>query len=164
MKMYLVIIILIILVVVFGYIFFHYADILLSPVTQQPPAQAGIPESQVCFGQQCFSVQLAKTSAEQEKGLMFVKQLDQNSGMLFIFNKESIYSFWMKNTLIPLDMIWMDGNNKVVYIADSVQPCKTVICPIIMPKGPAKYVLEINSGISKNLGIKVGDVAQINIK
>lgn len=131
------------IIVCVGYLFFH-------------------PENKVCFNQNCFSVELAKTEAEREKGLMNRKQLDKNSGMLFIFNKEGIYPFWMKDTLIPLDMIWIDGNSVVVFIAKNVQPCKSLICPIMNPKIGAKYVLEVNAGISKELGIKVGDTAKLS--
>ena len=158
MKIYLEIILLIIAVIAFGYLFFYSADILLSPNTPQST------ENQVCFDTQCFSVKLAKTNAEREKGLMNVAQLDANSGMLFIFDKEDFYPFWMKNTLIPLDMIWIDGSKKVVFIGRNVQPCKTFICPITNPLAKAIYVLEINGGIADKSGIKVGDSAEIKIK
>ena len=91
-------------------------------------------------------------------------ELDANKGMLFIFNNEGVYQFWMKNTLIPLDMIWMDGNNKIVFMAQNIQPCKTMICPNINPLVNANYVLEINSGVSQKIGIKVGDTANIILK
>ena len=86
--------------------------------------------SSVCFGNPpaggCFQVELARTESERDQGLMYRKELDKNKGMLFIFDKEGIYPFWMKNTLIPLDMIWIDSNNKIVFIAQNVQPCKTL--------------------------------------
>jgi len=157
MKMYLEIILLIILVIAFGYLFFHYADILLSKKNQQAAT------NQVCFGKNCFSVELAKTTAEQEKGLMDRTELDKNKGMLFIFNTEGVYSFWMKSTLIPLDMIWIGANKKVVFIARNVQPCKTLICPTINPLVNAKYVLEINAGLALEKRIKVNDIATIGI-
>lgn len=158
MKIYLEIILLIIAVIAFGYLFFYSANILLSPNTTQST------ENQVCFGINCFSVKLAKTNAEREKGLMNVMQLDANSGMLFIFDQEGFYPFWMKNTLIPLDMIWIDGNNKVVFIGQNVQPCKTFICPITNPNTKAKYVLEINGGVAEKDGIKIGDSIELKIK
>ena len=118
-------------IIILGYLFFHSANILLSPTTQQSSNNV------VCFGSNCFSVELAKTNAERELGLMNRKELDSNKGMLFIFEKDGIYPFWMKNTLIPLDMIWIDGNYQIVFIAKNVQPCKTLICPVISPSGPA---------------------------
>ena len=63
---------------------------------------------EVCLKEKCFSVELAKTSAEQAKGLMFRENLSIDKGMLFIFEKEEIYPFWMKDHLIPLDIIGID--------------------------------------------------------
>ena len=154
-RIYFEILLLIILVIAFGYIFFHSTNVLLAPSTLQSS------QNKVCFGANCFSVELAKTDAEREKGLMYRTSLDENKGMLFIFNTESIYPFWMKNTLIPLDMVWIGANNKIVFIAQNVQPCKTLICPITMPLAKAKYVLEINAGVSQKIGIKVGDSSVI---
>jgi len=155
MNVYLKILFTIIVVAAAGYVIFYLADVLLAKKTPQNQ------NNQVCFKQNCFAVELAKNYAEQEKGLMNRTQLDSNKGMLFIFNSEGVYPFWMKNTLIPLDMIWMDANNKIVFIAQNVQPCKTLICPVTTPTGKAKYVLEINAGISSDIGLKVGDVATI---
>ena len=95
---------------------------------------------------------------------MYRTELDKDKGMLFIFDKEGIYPFWMKNTLIPLDMIWIDSSNKVVFISQNVQPCKSLICPVIIPSASAKYVLEINAGICEELGLKIGDEVEIKIK
>jgi uncharacterized membrane protein (UPF0127 family) len=158
MRIYFEILFLIFAVVTFGYLFFHSANILLAPATQQSL------QNQVCFGQQCFSVELAKTEAEREKGLMNRTQLDKNAGMFFIFDKEGVYPFWMKNTLIPLDIIWIGAFNKVVFISQNVQPCKSLICPMINPSARAKYVLEINAGVVKNFGIKTGDEVKLNIR
>src|ERR1035437_263623 len=99
MKMSFEIFLVVIAIVILIYLSFHYAQILFAPVTLQSPANS------VCFKQNCFSVELAKTSAEQERGLMYRTELDKDKGMLFIFYNEGIYPFWMKNTLIPLDMI-----------------------------------------------------------
>ncbi len=79
--------------------------------TIQPSASAR-PGSvdQVCFKNKCFVVELAQTIAEQSRGLMFRDHLDSNKGMLFVFDSSAIYNFWMKNTEIPLDIIWLDKN------------------------------------------------------
>ena len=155
--MYLEILLLIIVIAAIGYLLFYLADTLFSPATIQNSG------NQVCFGSHCFFVKLAKTTAEKEKGLMFVKQLDKNSGMLFIFDKEGAYPFWMKNTLIALDIIWIDSGGKVVFISQGAQPCKNIICPQINTSIKAKYVLEINAGISEEIGLKVGDELKLNI-
>ena len=156
--MFLGIILLIIAAFILFYLSFYFLKRHLAQATLQNP------ENQVCFGSNCFFVEIAKTDAEREQGLMNRNELDKNKGMLFIFDKEGNYPFWMKNTLIPLDMIWLDANQKVVFIKDGAQPCKTLICPVIIPSGNAQYVLEINSGVAKNLGIKIGDMMELKIK
>ena len=111
----------------------------------------------VCFGENCFDVELSQNSIEIAKGLMFQKSLEQNKGMLFLFNKSAKYSFWMKNTYIPLDIIWLNKDKKVVFISENNQPCKWYYCSSIKPTENAKYVLEVNSGIVKKIGLKIGD-------
>jgi len=125
-----------------------------------------VKQGSVCVNNFCFQVKIAKTPQELVNGLMFRKSLEQNKGMLFIFEKEDNYPFWMKNTLIPLDIIWINSNSKVVFISES-QPCppaqtgQSSICPSINPFADAKYVLEINAGLSKKIGLKLGDTVII---
>ncbi|NOZ44319.1 MAG: DUF192 domain-containing protein [bacterium] len=64
--------------------------------------------SKICFSGDCIMIEIANTPEQRAKGLMFRTQLEEDAGMLFIFEKELPYAFWMKNTLIPLDMIWLD--------------------------------------------------------
>lgn len=111
----------------------------------------------VCFKEHCFDVQLAQNNVERTKGLMFQKSLEQNKGMLFLFDKEVKHSFWMKNTFISLDIIWINQNNKIVFISENNQPCKWYDCPSIKPIADARYVLEVNSGIVKKIELKIGD-------
>ena len=120
-------------------------------------------QGRVCFKNNCFEVELSITNEEQMLGLMFRKSLGKNKGMLFVFEKEGGSSFWMKNTLIPLDIIWINENKEVVFISENTQPCKEDSCFSIAPDKKAKYVLEINAGISKEIGLKVGDRLEINI-
>src|SRR4030067_404571 len=94
------------------------------------PAQG---QGTVCFGQDCFSVELALTPEQQARGLMNRTHMDQDGGMLFVFPQGGIYPFWMKDTLIPLDMVWMDSQGKVVFIKESAQPCSPVVCPSVNP-------------------------------
>jgi hypothetical protein len=120
-------------------------------------------QNRVCFKDNCFDVELAITDEEQMRGLMFRNYLDPKRGMLFVFGGESESSFWMKNTLIPLDIIWINENKEVVFISENTQPCKEDFCPTINPNQKAKYVLEINAGISKEIGLKVGDELEISL-
>lgn len=114
-------------------------------------------ENEVCFKNNCFKVELAQNLEERNLGLMFRENMDSDKGMLFIFDEEGEYPFWMKNTLIPLDIIWMDENKEIVFINENFQPCKEDPCPTINPNQNAKYVLEINAGISKEIDLNIGD-------
>jgi len=119
--------------------------------------------SEVCFTGGCFAVEVADTPEERQQGLMFRESLAPGSGMLFDFGKEGEYAFWMKNTLIPLDMIWMNGTGQVVFIARDVQPCKSDPCPSIFPASRARYVLEVSAGTAERLGLRIGDSAAIDL-
>jgi len=113
--------------------------------------------SKVCFGAKCFYVELAVTSEERSLGLMFREHLDPDKGMLFIYKDEGVHYFWMKNTLIPLDMIWINGNREVISISKDVQPCEISQCPLIGSEQKVQYVLELNAGSSDKIGLAIGD-------
>jgi len=125
--------------------------------------QKKIKQSEVCFGEHCFSVELAKTKIAQAKGLMFRREMGENKGMLFIFGEDEARSFWMKNTLIPLDIIFCNKNKEVVSIAKNVQPCQAEICESVKPKEKAKYVLELNANIADKINLKIGDKLNFNL-
>ena len=119
-------------------------------------------DKKVCFEENCFFVELSKTQNEKAEGLMFRESLGQDKGMLFIYDEEGKYSFWMKNTLIPLDIIWINSEKEVVHIQHNAQPCIEE-CGILSPEGNTKFVLEINGGMSNRLNI--GDkIKFINIE
>ena len=122
----------------------------------------------VCFNNynnSCFNVEIADNKEEREKGLMFRENLPENNGMLFVFPQEDRYGFWMKNTLIPLDIIWFNENKKIVYIKENAQPCLNFNddCESFIPDKEARYVLEVNAGAIERYGIKVGDEVRIKI-
>ena len=123
-----------------------------------PPKQ----ESKVCINQNCFNIEIAKTNSQREKGLMYRLSLDQNKGTLFIFPSSNIYSFWMKNTLIPLDIIWIAENKTIVHIHEDATPCNET-CLSIVPPSPSLYVLEINAGLTKALNLSIGDFVDLEI-
>ncbi len=120
-------------------------------------------EGEVCFKNNCFKVELAVTPEEQEQGLMFRKNLNQDEGMLFVFKEEGEHSFWMKNTLIPLDIIWINQNKEVVFISENTQPCSENHCVSINPDKKAQYVLELKGGRVRDIGLKIGDKMDIKI-
>jgi uncharacterized membrane protein (UPF0127 family) len=108
----------------------------------------------VKIGTKVFIVEVARTKAEQEKGLMYRSGLGAGKGMLFVFETVGIHLFWMKDTLIPLDIIWVSQDERIIYIQSMAQPHDKTI---LDPKVPAKYVLEINGGLAERYHFKVGD-------
>lgn len=111
-----------------------------------------------------FNVEIADTNAERARGLMFRKRLGQNRGMLFIFEDDSVRNFWMKNTLIPLDMIFVDSEGKVVSIQKNVPPCVDgTSCPVYSSGAGARYVLEINAGLAQIHAIQPGTRMDIQV-
>jgi hypothetical protein len=107
-----------------------------------------------------FSVTIAKTQAEREKGLSGKDQLPQDEGMLFLFDKPDYYEFWMKDMKFPLDMIFIN-DNKVVDIFPEVSDKNQTIKE--KSRQPADKVLEINSGITKKYGFKIGDSVKTSL-
>ena len=97
-----------------------------------------------------------------QQGLMHREQLPENQGMLFIFETQQQHAFWMKNTLIPLDMIWLNEDLEVVYIQTAI-PCEEEPCTIYAPDTDALYTLEINAGLAEQNNITLGTKATLNI-
>jgi uncharacterized membrane protein (UPF0127 family) len=116
----------------------------------------------VCFKSSCVRVELAADEPSRARGLMNRQALGQDDGMLFVFDTEGIYPFWMKNTLIPLDMIWMDTKGRVVNI-EHAQPCMMDPCPDYNPMRKAKYVLEVNGRYTITHEVNIGDESDIRI-
>lgn len=104
-----------------------------------------------------ISVELANTDTKRARGLMFRNRLEKDEGMLFIFDDERRHSFWMKNTYIPLDIIWLNSKKEVVHIEHSAPPCKENPCPTYSTDQPALYVLELNGGWSIEHNLNIGD-------
>lgn len=100
-----------------------------------------------------FYVERAVTPEEQSRGLMFRKRLDQKKGMLFVFDREEIRSFWMRNTFIPLDMIFIDSSLTVVSVHRGAKPLDETV---IESRFPARYVLEVNAGRAEECLINPG--------
>lgn len=92
------------------------------------------------------AIEVAADDSTREQGLMFRDRLPEDRGMVFIFPTAGEYAFWMKNTLIPLDMVWLDEQLKVVHVAHDVPPCKADPCPSYPPNAVARYVVELQAG------------------
>ena len=122
-----------------------------------------IDKNEACINNTCFEIEIRDTKEERAKGLMNIEELDEKKGMLFVFDDSSIYSFWMKNTLIELDIIWINENLEIVWIAKNVNPCEEDPCPSYNPQENAKYVLEINAGLSEKYGVKIDDKVELKL-
>jgi len=100
-----------------------------------------------------LNVEIASNDEERQKGLMYRKELGENEGMLFVFEKDKILSFWMKNTSIPLSIAFLDKNGRVIDIYDmkpfSLEPVVSTL--------KCRYALEVNRGFFNKCGLKVGD-------
>lgn len=101
-------------------------------------------------------VLVADNEEKKEKGLMFVKKLPENVGMLFVFSEKVYGGFWMKNTLIPLSIAFLDTDGKILKILD-MEPCKKKECPTYDPGISYRYAIEMNFGWFRRNRIKEGD-------
>jgi uncharacterized membrane protein (UPF0127 family) len=123
--------------------------------TMPPPAPAS---AGVTLNGRHFSVEIAATDAQREHGLMDRTSMPADHGMLFVFPDSQPRTFWMKNTLIPLDMLFFDADRRLVAIQADAQPCRKDPCPLYPSETPARYVLELNAGAAAKLGARTGDV------
>ncbi len=99
----------------------------------------------VQIGEQVFTVDVADTIQMHAKGLQYIAQLAKNTGMLFVFEENDYHRFWMKNTFLSLDVIWISEDWKVQHIK-TLEPCTTDPCRTYGPFEQSKYVLEVNAG------------------
>jgi uncharacterized membrane protein (UPF0127 family) len=106
--------------------------------------------------------ELAYTDSTRMKGLMYRKYLAPDAGMLFVFRDLDLHSFWMKNTLISLDLIWLNERKEIVASL-TVDPCEKDPCQSYEPMQKSKYVLEVNGGFVKKHNLKVGDQLEFTI-
>jgi len=105
-------------------------------------------------GVHAFAVELATTDAERERGLMFRKELPEGQGMLFDFQRDQPVAFWMHNTYIPLDMMFIRSDGRIVRIQENAKPESDDLIP---SGSPVRAVLEVIGGTARQLGIKPGD-------
>ena len=115
----------------------------------------------VDIGGMVFNVDIADTEKKRNRGLSRQNKLDDDKGMLFVFEKSGVYPFWMKDMLFSIDIIWIDENMKVVYIKENATP--ESFPKIFTPDSQARYVLEVNAGIVKDKKFKIGDNVILNI-
>jgi uncharacterized membrane protein (UPF0127 family) len=137
-----------------------------TPVKSQPPAaiEQALPiGATLAIGNEILELEVAKTPQQQEIGLMNRRSLAANRGMIFLFSPPRVTLFWMKNTLIPLDIIFL-SQNKVIAIYHNVQPCKKNPCPTYGPLTAIDRVIELSGGRAKTLGLQIGDSLEVKFK
>ncbi len=105
-------------------------------------------------GRFIFSVEVAETAAQRQQGLQHRKNLAASAGMLFDYKRVQPVAMWMKNTLIPLDMLFIDGAGRIVNVARDTEPMSLATIP---SAAPVLAVLEVNAGTARRLGIQPGD-------
>lgn len=120
------------------------------------------PTVTVQLGASYYSLLLADTEAKRAKGLSGVTELPVNGGLLMVFDTDSQWGIWMKDMQIPIDILWLDKNQKVVYIEQNVRP-EVGTSKTFVPKQPARYVIELPAGGVSKAGIKVGQNAQFSL-
>jgi len=111
------------------------------------------------LGNTDYQIEIARTSSQKSIGLSNRDSLCPNCGMIFIFDKDTYLPFWMKDTRIPLDMIWINSQNQIVDIQHAIE---TNSLKAIQNSTPAKYVLELNLDDSKKLNLKIGDIIDLS--
>lgn len=126
-----------------------FSTLLLEAKSQLPTTTVLIPpETKI-------EAELAYTDETRATGLMNRESLPEESGMLFLFSEMDLHTFWMKNTLIALDLIWLNERKEVVYMV-TAPPCESDPCASYSPLQKAKYVLEVNAGFAKKHHVALG--------
>jgi uncharacterized protein len=129
-----------------------------APATTTTAAAAASEARIILPDKSAVVVEVASDEATREQGLMYRDHLADDRGMIFLFPQAGEYPFWMKNTLIPLDMIWIDADHRIVHIAHDVPPCKADPCPNYPPNAKASSVLELAAGVAAKHHLANGNV------
>lgn len=111
-----------------------------------------------------LSAELSLTPKQHQRGLMGRTHLSREKAMLFVFSEDEKLSFWMKDTLIPLDLVFVSSGLRVVDIKNDFQPCFDSFCSAYVSIAPAKYVVEMSAGLAAEKGLNIGDRLEIKIK
>ena len=145
----------------FLFLFLYSHPILFAEVNDVGKAQYLPLEAKFCLKERnCIFLEVAESREEQSKGLMYRKSMSSNSGMLFLLDKARIINVWMKNTFVPLDIIFL-RNNQIVKIYENIQPCKNKKCQEYSSIYKIDKIIEVVSGTAKKLSLKEGQILNI---
>lgn len=117
-----------------------------------------VPTTQVRIGSSVYNLQIADTELELTRGLSGVKEIRGDGGLLMKFDSDNTWGIWMKDMLVPIDIVWLNSDKKVVYIVKNARPEDSTTITYA-PKAKARYVLELAAGSVQKAGIKINDVA-----
>ena len=131
--------------------------LVLAAVVVMAGCGAGQSSNRACYKAQCYKLEIAMSEKQKSQGLQHRDHLDKDTGMLFFMRGVKTPKFWMKETLIPLDIIWLDEEGKIFYIEHAAVPCEKDPCPTYGPNASAAYVLEVNSGEASRLDMRLGE-------
>jgi hypothetical protein len=132
----------------------------VGPVT--PPATPLPPPTAVLPNGQSITLELAISPDRRNTGLMFRTKLAEDRGMLFVFERTVTQPFWMKNTFIPLDFIFLDGSGTITEIIDNVPPCEVDPCPSYPPRNPYRAMLEVSAGVAAKHSLQPGQTLELS--
>lgn len=133
----------------------------LAPMLLVSCAGSAADSDSVVLKGQRFAVEVVATPEEQQRGLMFRDEMDADAGMLFVYARPQPQEFWMKNTHIPLDILFFDDKARYMGAQLNVPTCRNDPCPTYPGPAPARYVLELNAGRAAALELAPGDVMQL---
>ena len=142
--------------VVCGFIVWQIASCQESPRLPGKP-QTGLPTCTMKLGGRSFTLEIAATDARRQKGLMFRQSMPADHGMIFVYAEADALPFWMKNTYIPLDIVYVGADQRIVSIHQLIPHDETGV----YSKGPARWAIELNKDTASKLGLKPGDLLDI---
>lgn len=128
----------------------------MTPILALALALAAPPPTCVAPDGTTITLELAISDEERAQGLMYRDQLPDGRGMLFLFQRDDYYPFWMKNTFITLDIVWLSGAGEVLEVRRGAVPCRVEPCPSYVPSMRARAVLELPAGAAERHGIRPG--------
>jgi hypothetical protein len=148
-----------------GLLLFFSATAILTIITtsvskEKMDENSVLKNTAITFKNAVVNVDTADTEILREKGLSGRASLPDGMGMWFIYPKSGIYSFWMPDMHFPIDIIWFDGNLRVVYVQENAAP--ESYPHVFTPDAPAQYVLEVSAGFIRKYGVSVGDTVSVS--
>lgn len=119
---------------------------------------AAVQHAAVTFpGGRTISAEIADTPEREMYGYMYRPEVREDEGMVFVYAESGWHSFWMKNTLVPLDIFWLDDQFRIIHMQTPAPPCKADPCPSFGPMRASRYVLEVRAGTAAREKLKAGD-------